>query len=95
MVELNPQLSQRLKVLLASPAMESTLFACRKDYPVRLKNNIFDRLMELRSTPPAKQIAMLFQSPGFTVRSGDCLLPANALLDVYERHLEPATTRKR
>jgi len=95
MVELNPQLSQRLKVLLASPTMESTLFACRKDYPVRLKQNIFSRLMELRSTPPAKQIAMLFQSPGFTVRSGDCLLPAIALLDAYERNHEPVTTRKR
>jgi len=95
MVELNPQLAQRLKVLLASPTMEGTLFACRKDYPVRLKNNIFDRLMELKSTPPAKQIAMLFQSPGFTVRSGDCLRSSNALLDAYERHHEPATGRKR
>lgn len=95
MVELNPQLSQRLKVLLASPTMEGTLFACRKDYPVRLKNNIFGRLMELKSTPPAKQIALLFQSPGFTVRSGDCLLPAIVLLDAYERHHEPATTRNK
>jgi len=62
---------------------------------VCLKQNIFDRLMELKSTPPAKQIAMLFQSPGFTVRDGDCLLHANAMLDAYERHHEPATTRKR
>ncbi len=95
MVELNPQLSQKLKVLLASPTMVGTLFACRKDYPVRLKNNIFDRLLQLRSSPPAKQISMLFQSPGFTVRNGDCLTPANTLLDAYERHREPVTTRKR
>ena len=43
----------------------------------------------------AVQITMLFQSAGFTVRNGDCLIPANALLDLYERHHEPATTRKR
>ena len=95
MVELNPQLSHKLKVLLASPTMEGTLFACRKDYPARLKNNIFDRLLELQSSPPAKQITMLFQSPGFTVRNGECLLTANALLDAYERHHELITLRKR
>lgn len=71
------------------------MFACRKDYPTRLKNTIFERLMALKSSPPAKQITMLFQSPGFTVRNGDCLLPAVALLDAYERHHEPATMRQR
>ena len=95
MVELNPQLSQKLKVLRTSPTMIGTLFACRKDYPVSFKNNIFDRLLQLRSSPPAKQIALLFQSPGFTVRNGDCLTPATTLLDAYERHRESETSRKR
>lgn len=95
MVELNPQLSRKLKVLLASPKMVSAFFAWRQDYPAHLKNPIFDRLLELRSSPTAMQVLTLFQSPGFAARDADCLGPANSLLDAYERHREPAAGRKR
>jgi len=95
MVELNPQLARKLKVLLASPQMESAFFAWRSDYPAHLKKPVFDRVLDLRSSPTARQVLTLFQSPGFTARGADCLLPANALLDAYERHHEPAAARKR
>jgi phosphonate transport system substrate-binding protein len=95
MVELNPQLSRKLKVLLASPKMVGTFFACRNDYPDHLKKTILDGLVELKSSPPAKQLSMLFQSPGFAARDADCLRPANSLLDAFERHREPAAGRKR
>jgi phosphonate transport system substrate-binding protein len=95
MCELNPQLSRRLKILLSSPQMEGAFFAWRKGYPAYLKKPVFDRLLNLRSSPAAQQVVTLFQSPGFTARSADCLATANALLDVYERHHEPATARKR
>jgi phosphonate transport system substrate-binding protein len=95
MIELNPQLARKLKVLLASPKMQSAFFASRKDCPARLTRPIFDRLPELRSSPTARQVLTLFQSPGFTARDADCLRPANSLLDAYERHREPAAGRKR
>jgi ABC-type phosphate/phosphonate transport system substrate-binding protein len=95
MVELNPQLARKLKVLLASPKMEGTFFACRKDYPDQLKKTILDGLVGLKSSPPARQISMLFQSPGFSLRDADCLSPANSMLDAYERHYGPAAGRKR
>ena len=95
MAELNPQLSRKLKVLIASPKMESAFFACRKGYPAQLRNTIFDGLVALKSSTTAKQVSMLFQSPGFTARDADSLSPANALLDAYERHREPAAGRKR
>jgi phosphonate transport system substrate-binding protein len=95
MVELNPQLSRKLKVLLVSPRMESAFFAWRKDYPAHLKKPVFDRLLDLRSSTTAQQVLTLFQSPGFTARDADCLGPAQSLLDAYERHHEPAAGRKR
>jgi phosphonate transport system substrate-binding protein len=95
MVELNPQLSRKLKVLLASPKMESAFLAFRKDYAAHLKKPIFDRFLELKSIPATDQVLTLFQSTGFSARDSDCLGPANSLLDAYERHHETAAGRKR
>jgi phosphonate transport system substrate-binding protein len=95
MVELNPQLSRKLKVLLASPQMESAFFAFRKGYPAQLKKPLFDHFAILKSSATAQQVFTLFQSTGFTARDSDCLSPANALLDAYERRHEPAHGRKR
>lgn len=93
MVELNPQLSRKLKVMMASPPMEGVFFACRRDYPARLRNSIFDGLLTLKSSPPARQILTLFQSPGFTDRNADCLRPAMVLLDAYERLGAPVAVK--
>ena len=95
MFELNPQLSRKLKVLRASPNMLSAFFAWRKDFPAHLKKSIIDRLLELRSSPTARQVLTLFQSPGFTAQEPDCLSTANSLLDAYERYLEPASGGKK
>ncbi|MGA2987392.1 MAG: PhnD/SsuA/transferrin family substrate-binding protein [Terriglobia bacterium] len=95
MAELNPQLSRKLKVLLTSPKMVTAFFACRKDYAPRLKKSIMDGVIDLKSSPTAKQVLVLFQTPAITYRDADCLRPANALLDAYERHREPATRRKK
>ena len=93
MVELNPQLSRKLKVLAASPPMEGAFFACRRDYPARLRNSIFDGALKLKSSAPARQILVLFQSSGFTDRTADCLRPAMALLDSYEKLGSPVAAR--
>ena len=95
MIELNPQLSKKLNVLLASPKMVGTFFACRKDCPADLKKTILDGIIKLKSSPPAKQILTLFQTSGFTAREADCLRPANSLLDAYERYHEPAAGRRK
>jgi phosphonate transport system substrate-binding protein len=95
MVELNPQLSTRLKVLCVSPQMQNAFFAWRKGYPEHLKKPYFEQLLRLRTSPKARQVLTLFQSPGFTARDADCLRPANTLLDAYERHCAPAAGGKR
>jgi ABC-type phosphate/phosphonate transport system substrate-binding protein len=95
MVELNPQLSRKLKVLLASTKMTNAFLAFRKDYPAHLEKSIFDRVLNLKAVPAAAQILTLFQSSGFVAEDADCLGSANALLDAYDRHHEPAAGRKR
>jgi len=95
MAELNPQLSRKLKVLLASPKVVSSFFSCRKDYPAHLKEPIFDRLLNVRVSATAKQLMTLFQSPGYTVWQVDCLRTANSMLEIYERRREPPAGRKR
>jgi phosphonate transport system substrate-binding protein len=95
MTELNPQLGQKLKVLLASPKMESAFFACRKGFSGQLRNTIFQGLVGLKLSATARQVTLLFQSPGFTTHDAECLLPAQALLDAYDRHREPPAGRKR
>ena len=95
MVELNPQLSRRVKVLLCSPRMQTAFLAFRKDFPVDLKKSIFERFLELKSIPATDQILTLFQSSGFAVRDAECLIPAYSVLEAYERHREPGAGRKR
>jgi len=95
MIELNPQVARRVKVLMASPKMEGSFFAFRKDYPARFKRPVYDRILSLKRTPTTQQVFTLFQATGFTGRTADCLSSANSLLDEYERHHEPGGGRKR
>jgi len=95
MVELNPQLSRKLKVLLASPKMYSAFLAFHRNYPNELKGPIFDRFLGLKSAPATDQILALFQSSGFRAQDAACLGTANALLDAYERRRPPTAGRKR
>jgi phosphonate transport system substrate-binding protein len=95
MAELNPQLSRKLKVLLASPKMVNAFFAWRKDYPAELKQPIFDKVLNLRSSRTAEQVLTLFQSPGYTIQDSGCLREANSVLDAYERRLEPVAGGKK
>jgi phosphonate transport system substrate-binding protein len=95
MTELNPQLSRKLKVLLASPKMLSVFLAFQKNYPADLRKSVFDRMVALNSNPIARQVLVLFQSPGYTIEDADCVNSANLLFDAYERHRAPAPVRKR
>jgi len=95
MVELNPQLAQKLKVLASSPRMEGTFFACRKDCPEAFKKQILDGLLRSESSPTARQISTMFQSPGFALRDADGLRPALSLLDAYERRHQPSSERRK
>lgn len=85
MFELNPQLERKLHVLIAGPKVASAFFACRKDF-ANSKVSIITRLVEVRSSPAAKQVLTLFQSPGFAIHDGEYLRTANSILDAYDRY---------
>jgi ABC-type phosphate/phosphonate transport system substrate-binding protein len=95
MVELNPQLSRRLKVLLAAPKMVNVFLAFHKNYPLDLRKPVFDRMISLNSKPLTRQVLVLFQSPGYTLEDADCLNSANLLFDAYERGPIAVPGRKR
>jgi hypothetical protein len=86
MFELNPQLGKKLHVLSSSPKVASAFFACRKGYVSTTGKPIMDRLVEVRSSPAAKQVLTLFQSPGFAIHDAEYLHTANSILDAYEHH---------
>ena len=94
MFELNPQLNTKLHVLTTSPKAPCAFFACRKGYDANSKKSLMDRLVEVRSSPAAKQVLTLFQSPGFAIHDAEYLIAANSILDAYERHHEPSANRR-
>ena len=95
MVEMNPQLARKLKVLLTSPSTVSAFFACRRDFPAQFKKSLFDRLVNLQSHPSTSQLLTLFHSSGFSVRDATCLRTALTILESYEKSRETAAARPR
>ncbi len=95
MIELNPQLSRKVKVLIASPKMHSGFLAFRKDYPGEVKKLIFDRFLGMKWASATDQLMTMFQCSGFTPGNADLLSRANSLLDTYERGRTAGVGRRR
>lgn len=93
MFELNPQLQRKLHILLTSPKAACAFFASRKGPNSR--KALLSRLPEVQSSPAAKQVLTLFQSPGFALSDLEYLRSANTILDAYERHHETAANKKK
>ncbi len=85
MVELNPQLAKKLKVLQASPRMVSAFLVVRRDGPADLKDALFRKLAIATQAPTAKQVMTLFRSSNFSVLPGDVLQPSLAMIAEAER----------
>jgi len=85
MSELNPQVSQRLKVLAASPELVPTGFCFRRDYHDPLKDVIVAELARIKDTPAGAQILTLFQSGSLEAHPLSCLDSAFELLETHRR----------
>ncbi|MFN7994977.1 MAG: PhnD/SsuA/transferrin family substrate-binding protein [Bryobacteraceae bacterium] len=94
MFEMNPQLSQKLKILLTSPKAQGAFFAWRQDYPAQFKVGVFDRLTDLRSSPAATQVLTLFQASGFITADMAPIRPALSIIEAYEQHEHPPGRKK-
>jgi hypothetical protein len=62
MVELNPQLGKRLKVLATSPRLVGSLFCFNADFASELKERVLRALAELHESPAGHQILTIFQT---------------------------------
>ena len=88
MSELNPQLGQRLKVLISSPELIPGGFSFRRGYNKAIRKIIITELIQTLSSPASEQIMMLFQLGALEARPISCLDSAFKLLTTHERLLD-------
>lgn len=85
MSELNPQVSQRLKVLASSPELVPTGFVFRRDYHDPLKATIVAELAKIKDSLSGSQLLALFQSGSLEAQPISCLDRAFELLANHQR----------
>lgn len=85
MVELNPQIGQRLKVLATSPAVVPVIFCFRADYHSPVRGRILTEITRWHTSPAGRQILTLFQSDSLEECPANCLDSALQLLDACEK----------
>ena len=85
MSELNPQVSQRLKVLAASVELVTSGFCFRRDYHGPLHETVVTEMKQLVATPAGRQVQTLFQFGSLESIPVSCLDSALELLTTHER----------
>ena len=85
MNELNPQISQQLRVIASSPEVVPALFAFRQTYNDPLREEIISQLERIISTPAGAQFLTLFQAGSLKALPVSCLDSAFNLLSRHQQ----------
>ena len=85
MNELNPQLGQQLKVLVESPELVPTVFCCRADLSLAVKDQLLAEFVKVHTTPAGQQVLTIFQSDQLTEGQASCLDSALELRAKHDR----------
>nr|WP_321398770.1 PhnD/SsuA/transferrin family substrate-binding protein [uncultured Desulfobacter sp.] len=85
MAELNPQISEQLKILAVSKAYVSSFLGFRKNYQGRLKHIILNNVKDWDQTPAGYQILTMFQMDDLVLKPIDFLKPAMELIKEHRR----------
>ena len=85
MVELNPQLKQKLRTITTSDNLLVGIGIFRKNYEENQKNKVFKQIITLQNSPRGKQILLLFKSEAFARVEENDLQSLNKLQDDYAR----------
>jgi phosphonate transport system substrate-binding protein len=85
MVEMNPQVSSRIRILSSSNELVPSLFCVRSSYNSMLKNEFLSALRALDDTPPGQQVLHMFQAE--KLGSGDAseLSSTRNLIETYTK----------
>jgi phosphonate transport system substrate-binding protein len=85
MSELNPQIARRLRPLLVSPEIVSTLYAFRKNYSGPNRERLTQALADLSKSASGRQVLTMYQLDGLIERDISCLDSSLAILAEADR----------
>jgi len=85
MSELNPQISQQLKVIATSPEVVTSVFCFRDDYAPAFKPQLLAAIHDLHTTPSGQQVLTIFQSEKIEEQPASCLDSARELLAQHDQ----------
>lgn len=89
LVELNPQVGKRLRILAHSPKLVPTVLAVRARYESPIRGQVLAAMRDLHQTAGGQQVLTVFQISRLEEHPPACLENAAALVDEYAR-LQPA-----
>lgn len=92
MIELNPQLGRRLRVLETSPPVVPGMFCFRRGVDTLARKRLTEAITGLNQSPAGQQMLTLFQTSKIEVQSAEVLTSSLALLEQHRR-LVPASKR--
>ena len=84
MAELNPQISNQLKILAASSKYIPNLLAFNKKYQSKMKDVISERIESWVQTPAGRQILTIFQTEALVPKPFDTLGPTMELITEHQ-----------
>ena len=84
MAELNPQISQQLKIMAASKGYIPGFLGFRKNYQSKVKSLIVDNIKNWHQTPAGYQLLTMFQMEDLVLRSIDVLGPTMELIKEHQ-----------
>jgi ABC-type phosphate/phosphonate transport system substrate-binding protein len=85
MIELNPQVGKRLRVLAESPPVIPSVFCFRASFNPPWMEKLLRAIRDVHKTPAGMQIITMYQFGHLEERSADVLQSARALMDEYTR----------
>lgn len=91
MLELNPQLKEKLHILAACPPVIPSGFVFRSDLPTLRDNLISDAMARLADSPAGRQILTLIKADKVESQPIACLGPTLEMLANHARLVEQAT----
>ncbi len=84
MIELNPQVANRLRVVHSSPDIVNSVFVFRKNYNEKIKQTVTRDILHMKGTPYGSQLFMLYKIENIVLLKESELEPLKSFINEYE-----------